>query len=71
MEDSEKIMKYCKRKYCVLRTVAMLTDVDPNTAVTANAKAAAYEKVIDYIDKEMSKNAGTENNSTTRTAAVG
>lgn len=70
MEDSGKIMKYCKRKYCVLRTIAMLTDVDPNTAVTANAKAAAYEKVIDYIDKEMSKNAKTEN-STTRTAAVG
>lgn len=52
MENFGKIMEYCKRKHYILRTVAMLKDVDPNTAITANAKAAAYEKVIDYIDKK-------------------
>lgn len=51
MKDSEKIMEYCKRKHYVLRTVAMLTDVDSETAIKANAKAAAYEEVINYIDK--------------------
>lgn len=51
MEDFGKITEYCKRKHYILRTVAMLKDVDSETAVRAKAKAEAYEKVIDYIDK--------------------
>ena len=51
MEDFGKIMEYCKRKHYILRTVAMLKDVDPETAVRAKSKAAAYEEVINYIDK--------------------